>query len=340
VPTSVAAMAIISPPPATAPATRKERWPLVTVVVWLLLVPGLLWAIIRLFGWERGPLVPLFAFTPYAAAWSVIPVALALATRRWTAAAIALLALIGLAAAVLPRFFPDRDRGPIDGVPLTVMTSNMLFGGADPETIVRLVEENDVAVLAIQEFTPEGRAALSAAGLDELLPFSSSGDEPGASGSGLYSRFPIIGDAVRRNAGGMLQAYGTIQPPDAAEVLVESAHPLAPAGLIQVPGWKRDLDAEPVPAADGPPRILLGDFNATLDHAPLRRLIARGYRDAADTDGQGLVHTWPASTTALPPVTIDHVLADRRIGVRKVSVHRSPQSDHRAVIAALTVPAS
>jgi endonuclease/exonuclease/phosphatase (EEP) superfamily protein YafD len=334
-------MAIISrPPPAAVPATPKERWPLVTVLVWLLVAPGLIWAIIRLFGWERGLLVPVFAFTPYAAAWSVLPLALAVATRRWPAAVVALVAVLALAAAVLPRFFPDRDRGRVDGVPLTVMTSNMLYGGADPETIVRLVKDNDVGVLAVQEFTPEGRAALATAGLEDLLPFTSLGDEPGASGSGIYSRFPVIGAAVRRNGGGMLQAYGTVQPPGAQEIFVESAHPLAPAGLIQLPGWKRDLDAEPVPSSDGPARILLGDFNATLDHAPLRRLIARGYRDAADTDGQGLVRTWPGPGTALPPVTIDHVLADRRIGVRKVSVHRIPQSDHRAVIAALTVPTS
>src|SRR6201991_3853392 len=100
-------MAIISPPPAVVPATRKERGPLVTVLIWLLVAPALIWAIIRIFGWERGPLVPLFAFTPYAAAWSLIPLALALATRRWPAAAVALVAVLALAAAVLPRFFPD-----------------------------------------------------------------------------------------------------------------------------------------------------------------------------------------------------------------------------------------
>jgi endonuclease/exonuclease/phosphatase (EEP) superfamily protein YafD len=121
-------------------------------------------------------------------------------------------------------------------------------------------------------------------------------------------------------------------------VIVESAHPLAPSDLGRLPGWWSDLDAEPVPLADGPPRILIGDFNATLDHAALRRLIATGYRDAADATGQGLVRTWPDPGRPLPPVTIDHVLADRRIGVRKLSVHFVPQSDHRAVIAALAVP--
>jgi endonuclease/exonuclease/phosphatase family metal-dependent hydrolase len=39
-------------------------------------------------------------------------------------------------------------------------------------------------------------------------------------------------------------------------------------------------------------------------------------------------------------VTIDHVLVDRRIGVRDVQVHGLPRSDHRAVLASLTVPAA
>jgi len=37
-------------------------------------------------------------------------------------------------------------------------------------------------------------------------------------------------------------------------------------------------------------------------------------------------------------VTIDHVLVDRRIGVRDMSVHRIPGSDHRAIVAELIVP--
>src|SRR3954454_666524 len=111
-----------------AGSARPTRKGALTVLIWLLLVPGLLWAIVRLGGWERGPLVQLFAFTPYVAAWSWLPVILAFGTRRWTAGGVALVAAIGLAAAVLPRALPDRDRGPADGVKLTVMTSNMLFG--------------------------------------------------------------------------------------------------------------------------------------------------------------------------------------------------------------------
>ncbi len=310
------------------------------MLFWLLILPFLAWAVIRLGGWERGPVVQLFAFTPYVAAAAWVPALLALATRRWTVGAVAVIVAILLASAVLPRAIPSRDKGPRLGVQLNVMTSNMLFGGADAATIVKLISEHDVAVLAVQEFTTEGRQALADAGLGALLPYSSLADEPQADGSGLYSRYPITSPGADRNGGGFMQAYATVQVPGAGPVIAESAHPLAPYARSVLKQWRTDLLAEPRADQSGTPRILLGDFNATLDHAPLRELISRGYRDAADTAGQGLIGTWgPYDGDPIPPVTIDHVLVDRRIGVREVTVHPIPRSDHRAIIARLTVPA-
>ena len=88
-------------------------------------------------------------------------------------------------------------------------------------------------------------------------------------------------------------------------------------------------------------QILAGDFNATLDHREFRKLLDRGYLDAADAVGEGLTPTWPTSSRkrrALP-LTIDHVLVDRRVRVERVTVVRIPGSDHRAVIAVLRLPA-
>jgi endonuclease/exonuclease/phosphatase family metal-dependent hydrolase len=317
---------------------------LMTILIWVFVLPTLAWAVLRLGGWERGPLVQLFAFTHYVAAWSVLPVLLALLTRRWTAGAVGLIAAVILIACVLPRALPSRDSGPAGGVPVRVMTANMLQGGADPATIVALVRDDDVAVLALQEFTAAGRDRLKAAGLDHLLPYSSlapelATDPYSTTGSAVYSRFPITGAGVRRNGGGFQQAYGTIQPPGAGPVLVESAHPNAPYSVAGLADWRSDLAGEPGADPQGPPRILLGDFNSTLDHDALRELIARGYRDAAATQGKGLIGTWgPYTGKLIPPVTIDHILVDKRIGVGEVSVHGQQRSDHRAVVATLRVP--
>ena len=102
--------------------------------------------------------------------------------------------------------------------------------------------------------------------------------------------------------------------------------------------WRDDLRALPPATPRGDVRILAGDFNATLDHAELRRVLDRGYADAADTVGHGLRATWPSDRRFPPPVTIDHVLADERCGVRDLEVIDVPGSDHRAVLAELVLP--
>ncbi|WP_250001825.1 endonuclease/exonuclease/phosphatase family protein [Actinoplanes sp. M2I2] len=335
-------MTITTTPPGVRPGRRLRR----TALLLLLTLPGLVWAVVRLFGWERGVLVQLVAFTPYAALWSLIVLGVTLWSRRWLIAAVAAVTAVLFAVTVLPRALPDADRGPATGVPLTVMTVNMFIGAADPAAVVGLVRRHDVAVLAVQEFTPRSAAGLSAAGLDDLLPYHALADEVGTTGSGLYSRFPLTGQASRRGDGGGLQdgnmqAYATIQPPGAGPVLVESVHPLAPYALRAEDAWRSDLAALPPADSGGVPTLLLGDFNSTLDHAPLRDAVSRGYRDAADAAGKGLIGTWgPYDKLPIPPVTLDHVLVDRRIGVRDVQVHGVTGSDHRAVVASVVLPAA
>lgn len=309
----------------------RKAWP------WLLVLPGSAWAVLRALGGERGFLVQAFAFTPYAAAWTVVPAALTIARRKRLAASVAVGTVALMAGCVLPRALPG-DRGPRDGTTITVMTLNMFVGAADPGAIAALVRKHDVSILAVQEFSPTARAGLAAAGLDELLPHQALADEIGTTGSGLYSRYPITKSYSERSGGGNMRVYATIQPPGTVPLDVVSVHPLAPYAPSVLRLWRGDLDAEPAAGPDGPLRILLGDFNSTLDHAPLRRLIARGYRDAADATGRGLLGTWgPYHGRPIPPITLDHVLVDKRIGVRDLQVHEVPGSDHRSVLATLVV---
>ncbi|WP_127501891.1 endonuclease/exonuclease/phosphatase family protein [Actinoplanes solisilvae] len=317
---------------------KRARTPL----PWLVVAPGLVWGVLRVTGAQVDAATQLIAFTPYAALWSVLLFLLALTFRRWWAAVVAALAAGLLLGAVTPRAIGAGDRGPRDGVTLPVMSANLRAGGADPATVVRLVRDNHVGVLALQEFTRESRAALTAAGLDVLLPYASlaSADPRDDTGSALYSRYPISDAGSRLNRGGFRQAYGQIQPSGAGPLLVESVHTLAPASRARVDGWQRDLADQPVPDPGAPPQVLLGDFNATLDHRPFRDLVERGYRDVADTVGGGLRPTWgPFGIQPLRLLTLDHVLADRRIGVVSLSVRDLANSDHRALLATLRIPA-
>jgi endonuclease/exonuclease/phosphatase (EEP) superfamily protein YafD len=325
-----------TPPPSPSGWLRRAG----TIACWLSLAPGLGWLVLRLGGLERGILVQVVAFTPYVVICTLVPLGLALALRRFPAAIAAALVTITLAAVVGPRAVPDRQPDP-GGPTLRVMTANLLFGGADAAALIALVRDERVDVLAVQEFTSGAADELDRLGLGELLPHRQLGPDEWARGSALYARFPLRDGGVRRNGGGFNQAYGTLLVPGAPPVLVESVHPMAPHSLDVLAAWRTDLAAQPPATPDGPLRVLAGDFNATLDHAPLRRLLATGYVDAADATGDGLVGTWgPYDGDLIPPVAIDHVLADRRIAVRDTRVHSLAGSDHRPVLAELTLPAA
>lgn len=56
----------------------------------------------------------------------------------------------------------------------------------------------------------------------------------------------------------------------------------------------------------------------------------RGYRDAGEAAATG--GPFP------PPITIDHILADERLGVVEYQVEPLPGSDHRAIFAELALP--
>jgi endonuclease/exonuclease/phosphatase family metal-dependent hydrolase len=195
-----------------------------------------------------------------------------------------------------------------------------------------------VDVLALQEFTAADQAGLDAAGVSGVLPYRATYPQPGVVGSAVYSRYPLRDADVRVLTWGFTQARATIEVPGAAPVEFESVHPTAPYKREAVPRWAADLAAQPPATVDGVVRILAGDFNATLDHHELRRLIGRGYHDAAEQAGNGLRMTWSDDSWAPRLVAIDHVLADRRMGVASTEIVAIPGSDHRGVFAELVLP--
>jgi endonuclease/exonuclease/phosphatase family metal-dependent hydrolase len=298
------------------------------------------WAVVRLFGLERGyPFVPLLAYTPYVAAGAVIPLVVAVALRRWVAASVAFAVLTLFAAFVLPRAFSDDGGGPGRGMRLRVMTANIQLGGADLQGLVELVRRNRIDVLSVQELTPAAANALRRRGLHRMLPERVLAPAPRSTGGGLYARYPL---RPRRRLGRGPTTFempsARMRVPSVGAVELVAVHPNPPVDGSATEDWQSDLRALPRADPDGPLRVLPGDFNATLDHDELREIIDSGYLDAAGEAGKGLIPTWPTGRRIPPPVTIDHLLADERIGVRSVSIHSLDDSDHRPVSAELVLP--
>jgi endonuclease/exonuclease/phosphatase (EEP) superfamily protein YafD len=296
------------------------------------------WGAARLAGADRvrrveAPVAPLLSFTPQVTAAALVSSVL---LRRKGAAATALVAGTALTAAVLPRAV-RRRQPPAGGPLLRVLTANLLVGRAAEQTVVGLVRQKDVDVLFLQELTESAVTRLKQAGLNDLLPHAVT-DVRGASakGSGIYARRPLT-DGLPLPAASVALPTARIDlgHGQSAELVCVHAHPPNPPVRARVARWRRELAQLPAPG--DPPRVLAGDFNATQDHAPFRRLLRRGHIDAAAQMGKGLVPTWgPVGGPGL--LTLDHVLIDPRCAVQAVSVHPLPGSDHRAVFAEFRLP--
>jgi endonuclease/exonuclease/phosphatase (EEP) superfamily protein YafD len=303
-----------------------------------LALPWAVWALARVTGVELPyPFVAALAFTPYAAVTSPLPVVVALVLRRWAVAGVAAVVVLAFALAVLPRAAAGQDAEP-GGPRLVVMTSNLWVGRADARAALRVARRYDVDVWSLQELRPELMDALTRAGARETFPSAAVDPREGASGTGILSRLPLELLDDRPDETGNARPEVRLRPAGALPVRLKAVHPSPPVNRAAAPRWRRALRAIPGSDGRGDVRILAGDFNATLDHPELRGVLDRGYVDAADAVGKGLVWTWPARGARALPLTIDHVLVDRRVRVERVTVVRLPNTDHRAVIAVLRLP--
>lgn len=290
----------------------------------------------RVFGLDRGfPLVPMMAFTPYVAVAAFFVAGIALALRNWAAAGVTALVTLCLAAAVLPRAIGVETVDPAGRETVSVLSSNVYVGHADPKALVGLVDRYGVDLLSVQELTPKFARQLRRAGLEQRLPNAIEETRPRSSGGGIYSRLPM-----RKLPGSQFffrMPRVVLTLPDGRRLRVVDVHPFPP-GRGNDDLWREGLESLPA-AGGGPPWALIGDFNSTLDVSLLRETIDRGYRDAGDVAGKGLIPTWPNKDHTLPPlITIDHVLADNRLGIVDYGVEDLPGSDHRSIHAILALP--
>jgi endonuclease/exonuclease/phosphatase family metal-dependent hydrolase len=300
------------------------------------------WAAVRLAGADRLEVAehwtaPLLSFTPQvtAGAWAAT-----LLLRSPGPSAAAALASASLTAAVAPRALPSAQPA-VTGPVLRVLTANLLVGRADARAVADLVRSTDADVLFVQELTDDAEVRLERAGLNDF--FAHRLTHPvaaGPRGSGIYARYPLTCEAPADPASAA-QIVAGLRLPTGQVVHLVCVHTPSPKPLWNqhaTARWNGELAA--LPAPDGPPLILAGDFNATLDHAQFRRLLHRGHFDAASQTGNGLLPTWGPRAQRRPAVlAIDHILVDAQCAVLGTSAHRLSGSDHRALFATLRLPA-
>lgn len=312
------------------------RWRAVLwFLVGLLAVPALVLSGFRLAGGEGSLAVRLVSFVPagvllYAGALVLLLVLACRRGERRLPLAVAVGAAGGLGlhlAWVAPSFVGTSVAAAEE--PLRVMTSNVLGDAGDATGLVELAAEEDVDVLAVEELSTGALAEMERAGVAELFPYrAGEAADGGVAGTMLFAREPIS-DVVR-----LPTTFGSWSAL-VGDVRVFALHPVY---ALDTARWHDEHAALLDAARELEPDLLLGDFNATLDHGPMRRLHDAGYRDAAELAGAGWQPTWPADGSGLrgllpPVIQIDHVLVDDGWTALGTETHHLAGSDHLALIA-------
>jgi len=315
----------------------------------LLLLPALLLTYARLAERSGGFWVRLVALTPFAGGLYALALLLLLlacwrAGGRLRSAAKALAVLSAFGLVLHLAWISDAYVGPAgasakEGGTFRVMTANLMLGGADTSRVVATALDHEVDVLVLEEVTPQALQRLRAAGLAKAYPHSAGKPADGPVGTMVFARGRISG--VRRIGTGF-ESYAMRVRVAGGSVALLAVHPRTPLGDAR--DWASDLNAVRTAAvAQDGPTLVVGDFNATLDHLPMRDLRGRGFEDAATTARSRWQPTWPAAGevqvlgVAVPSLlALDHVLVDGGLhGVRTESVEISG-TDHRAVVAILS----
>ncbi len=219
---------------------------------------------------------------------------------------------------------------------IRVFEANVLYLNKDLTQIGREISMAAPDVLVIEELTPRGLAQLRDSGALSAFPFSVEREENSPSGTAIFAKWPLVD---RRDPLYTLNALlgATLKHPS-GDIEVYSVHVHSPTSSRQ--SWATQLaDLKRLFATyTGKPTIMAGDYNATVDHKPLRDLLDIGVFDANEATGRELAGSWPNHTALWPVMLIDHIIVTGGIKPLHTFEGQGVGSDHRPLIADVELP--
>lgn len=299
------------------------------------------------------PYLPnLVSLTPWLILIDLVALILALFSSKWVTALI-LIAAMTLNVSWQHPFYSSKgvlsrqtmqtlSQGHVDRKDgaARLMTLNVYKGRADPQSIISAVREQRVEVLALQETDDDFISRLHEAGIQSLLPYEKVSSADGQYGNGIWTAAPMNSPA-RDDVGSRasMMPAGSVDFKDgASRVRFVSVHTTSPTPSTWT-SWRDSLlDMESLKQHKQTRYVLMGDFNATYDHAVFRDLLGDRFQDSARQAGHGMTMTWPSNCSWLPrSVAIDHIVVDRGMEAGQMQTLTIPGSDHAALLATLQV---
>ena len=230
---------------------------------------------------------------------------------------------------VVPRRQPPAAP---DARPLRITHSNLLYVnrrvGAVPDALAPL----DADVLTFSELTPTHCRRLHGTSLSAAYPHQIELAARHASGTGLWSRWPLT--THEWTSTNHRTVVADVHAPG-GPVRVIVIHTVSP--MHGYDRWAGDLEDLAAITTRGP-AVMTGDFNASWWHPELRALMrAGGWRDAHQVVGHGLSCSWPtekwnpAFKWHPPFVRLDHALVNAGLRVLATTDFHVPGSDHLGI---------
>lgn len=264
---------------------------------------------------------------------------------------VGVLLLVGDAAYLL-----FNQKSPIPSTPtstkpiqIEVLTYNLLFTNATPQSSLQLLQKHPVDILALQEITPDWLQLLkSNSFLQKTYPYQKYFPDKRTHGYGILSKFPIQKvEYLNNDANRPIAQCFEIVHPTKGKIYTCNAHTASPAIAFHSPEsfpiayykvermrakqWQQITQHIEEKAATIPNRMILGDLN-TPDFEPLYyRAMQREYVDVFAEVGNGFGFTFPRGRLPFPIFRLDYILTQGTLQPIEAEVLEKTGSDHFGV---------
>jgi endonuclease/exonuclease/phosphatase (EEP) superfamily protein YafD len=274
------------------------------------------------------------------ALWILLPAYLvtvaALCFRAWPLAIAALVVVIAHLVWVVP---PMVRSVPVSAAAVAsphvrIASANLRYDNHEHAGLINELEHVDADIIVLEEVTPSWWHAIARSSLVTSYPVSVKElrDDPG--GMAVLSRHPVTDVEVHR-AGGWPIITATAML-GGRPVHLLGVHLVAPLETFER-NQRAQRSITTIARHLERPRLLVGDFNASPYNRWLQQLSDLGLRDAHESVGRPFATTWPNGRHLLPPLLLDHLLADPTIVPIRVREGRGAGSDHRPIVVDLAV---
>jgi len=307
-------------------------------------------ACLRVVGLESTPLLILIiALTPLLllGAWIIGVIGLLHRSRGLLLVSLALIVLQVLWSAGefgrSPAALGSTEAGAADATmsDIRVATANVLADNDAVGVLFESLAAQRADVVMLQEITPEQLVLLERTASWAQYPHRVLDARPGAHGSVIVSRLAIVDGGVVWPGGWPMTRALVEVPTGGRSVAVEmiNVHVVAPLAADNISIWNAQLgDLEQLAANATAPLVIAGDFNATAQHGGVRALTGHGLHDAHLVAGWGWGATFPADSPVPALLRLDRILVSDLFEVTGFSRLEPLGSDHRPLIAQISLP--